>query len=75
MGKLAIMATFPGGPRTIRPVPELWEYLTVPGKGNVGDLKTVNPFLMMFAPKAWLYPQQSLPPNSILPAPSAPQCG
>lgn len=51
VGKLAIMATFPGGPRAIRPVPELWEYLTVPGKGNVGDLKTVNPFLLMFSPK------------------------
>ncbi len=51
VGKLVIMTAFPGGPRTIRPEPELWEYITVPGKGNPGDLKTVNPFLLMFAPK------------------------
>jgi 3-oxoadipate enol-lactonase len=61
VGKLVMMATFPGGPRSIRPVPELWEYATVAGKGNVGDLKTVNPFLLMFSPKTLAeMPQEAL---------------
>lgn len=49
--KLILNATWPGGPNIVKPVQELWEYLTVPGMGGYDHLVETNPLRLVFSQK------------------------
>jgi pimeloyl-ACP methyl ester carboxylesterase len=49
--KIVLGCTWAGGPTMVRPSPELYEYITVPGKGRMEDLKTIDPLLLVVSPK------------------------
>jgi pimeloyl-ACP methyl ester carboxylesterase len=49
--KLFLQSTWPGGPKTILPEPEIYVYLTVPGHGDPATLTGVNPLHLIFSKK------------------------
>jgi pimeloyl-ACP methyl ester carboxylesterase len=49
--KMVLGCTWAGGPTLVRPPRELYEYITVPGKGRLENIKTIDPLLMVVSPK------------------------
>lgn len=50
VAKLVLGCTWAGGPTLVRPCQELYEYLTIPGKGMLEDVKTIDPLHMVVSP-------------------------
>jgi pimeloyl-ACP methyl ester carboxylesterase len=49
--KMVLGCTWAGGPTLVMPPQELYDYLTVPGKGKLEDIKCIDPLLLVVSPK------------------------